>query len=44
MPRHPPCAGLDYVLAQAQQRGLRVLLALTDYFSNAAGGPLQYLA
>ncbi|KAI3438259.1 hypothetical protein D9Q98_000695 [Chlorella vulgaris] len=35
--------GLDYVLSEAQKRGIRVLLVLTDYFSDGAGGPKQYL-
>lgn len=38
----PPTQGLDYVLAEAQKRGIRVLLVLTDYNVNS-GGPLQYL-
>jgi len=36
--------GLDYVLDQVQQRGMKVILVLTDYFADGAGGPLQYLA
>ena len=35
--------GLDYVLDQAQLRRIRVLLVLTDYFADGAGGPKQYL-
>eukprot|EP00887_Chlorella_sp_A99_P004834 scaffold4.g4834.t1 len=35
--------GLDYVLDEARKAGVRVLLVLTDYFSNGAGGPLQYM-
>jgi mannan endo-1,4-beta-mannosidase len=35
--------GMDYVLDQARIRGIRVLLVLTDYFANGAGGPLQYM-
>ncbi|KAL4452406.1 hypothetical protein ABPG75_008068 [Micractinium tetrahymenae] len=34
--------GLDYVLSEAQKRGIRVLPVLTDYNVNA-GGPIQYL-
>ena len=36
--------GLDYVLDQVQQRGMKVILVFTDYFADGAGGPLQYLA
>ena len=42
-PRPAPPQGLDYVLDQARLRGMRVLLTLTDYFADGAGGPLQYL-
>ena len=35
--------GLDFVLHQAQAHGLKVLLVLTDYFSDRAGGPLEYM-
>ena len=35
--------GLDYVVDQARQHGIRVILTLTDYFRDDAGGPLQYL-
>lgn len=35
--------GLDYVLDEAHQRGLRVILVLSDYFATLAGGPLQYM-
>lgn len=35
--------GLDYVLDQARQRGMKVILVLTDYFADEAGGPLQYM-
>jgi hypothetical protein len=35
--------GLDYVVDQARQHNLRVLLVLTDYFRDDAGGPLQYM-
>jgi hypothetical protein len=36
-------AGLDYVLNEARKRDIKVLLVLSDYFSDEAGGPLQYL-
>lgn len=35
--------GLDYVVDQARHHGLRVLLVLTDYFRDGAGGLLQYM-
>ena len=36
--------GLDYVLDEARKRGLRLLLVLTDYFADGAGGPLQFMS
>jgi hypothetical protein len=35
--------GIDYVVDQARLNGLKVILVLTDYFSDRAGGPLQYM-
>lgn len=35
--------GLDYIMDQTRQNNLRIILVLTDYFSDNAGGPLQYL-
>ena len=35
--------GLDYVMDQARLHNLKVLLVLTDYFADYAGGPLQYM-
>ena len=39
----PPSPLQDYVLDEARKRSIRVLLVLSDYFSDDAGGPLQYL-
>lgn len=35
--------GLDFVVDQARLHGLKVLLVLTDYFSDRSGGPLEYM-
>lgn len=35
--------GLDYILDVAHLNQMRVILVLTDYMSDRAGGPLQYL-
>ena len=39
----PMMRGLDYVLDQARIHGLKVILVLTDYFADNAGGPLSYM-
>ena len=35
--------GIDFVVDQARLHGLKVILVLTDYFADRAGGPLQYM-
>jgi hypothetical protein len=35
--------GIDFVVDQARLHGLKVILVLTDYFSDRAGGPIQYM-
>ncbi len=35
--------GIDFVVDQARLHGLKVILVLTDYFADRAGGPVQYM-
>lgn len=35
--------GIDFVVDQARFYGLKVILVLTDYFADRAGGPIQFM-